>query len=1262
MRSSTWILLHSMYVISMVFPTHQAFGQQELRFHGIDVHRIPQTSRIVPQDDGQHYWACDDQGGTRMQVRLLNKRGEQVGDELDLETEVTVLPTGLWAQLMHDPFVPGPGISWTFVSQGSRIWFYSFRRKGVFVANEDNQSVSARDFYRDRLIYGVIPFDHGTKAYVFSEIGPYRTSVDVVDESGRELATIANPYFGSPLTSNLQGKLWTSGESTNLLGGLVDSFREGITNAPQMKVAFYQTQFEEEKISVGAPVFDGVFPQFSIAEDDGSAWISDWTAAKSILFLGADGTHKKIEHPALNSHYAIFPAFDGKHIAALCGKAGELYVFDRTLSEQELVATKPHSSEGVLAIAPLSSERFGIVLEDGIQVFDLASGKIEQVKSDEPISLHEGISSLVCDSAHSSLGDTGPHSHFVQQPNKVAEYFWVCVNSSIRRRAEVFCIHLDSYQVINRLSLKARIARMKTVGDASRAVLAAEGSGVFVVDANLPGETVPTSLRMVEIYEMQTGNQPDELILNGMTESYIVRFFDAEAEPVEEVKDEARTNDETFLNVAGVSLDRYSEKGNSITVDRRFLNAPWKYHVDVPYSDEDAHRLGRVRIEVVDADGNRIGYARQGISEDEVRITWESTPELNSNHRISLEYSDEYSGRRVYQWSNVEFVAPLINRTWFRTIIAFLVIASAIVVTVKLGSGVRFTTLWMPSLYWLVGVAASSYSSFIEWANLDGTLLMWMLIATALVCLPVGMMSPRFFRALAQVAPFHWLCAAALTLRPIRARLFRAYGIELKAKVDHSRRAANRERYVAVPAVVKKQELAAEVCTQPAARIVELLSAPAASNVVIVSPGGRGKTALLRQVICELLERWNNNASCPLPILCDRLGDSVEESVRMSLGRHYVSDEALEAQLLAGDFVLVFDGISETGPSPEAFSEFLRGRFGTAAKLLVSQRPRHEFEFLFDSFEQTAFANPLCLDDETIENFEQAYFEDEQTPGQSLTDEVRLACRSREGTYLPILIRLAILAGGNAKSIPEIYNAAFYALVVRSVPDARERDLLRETSQLCLQNYWVNEYQTIPLPSLAPNQRALVEQLLQAGVLVELESVPQLGARAGRVGSLGEVDFFHDSMRSYLTAMGLSAEEKWDALKRAAADEPFRSAKADFLIEDVSELFQMCLFVFRPVGQLRATLVAGLEDWVEQNGRYLSRRHLDWVLPDEIGQQLDLAIDSLPPPDALSKAIELAAEEQDHAVIADLGHIYARAHSLDFAVATRELSELIGST
>lgn len=252
-------------------------------------------------------------------------------------------------------------------------------------------------------------------------------------------------------------------------------------------------------------------------------------------------------------------------------------------------------------------------------------------------------------------------------------------------------------------------------------------------------------------------------------------------------------------------------------------------------------------------------------------------------------------------------------------------------------------------------------------------------------------------------------------------------------------------------------------------------------------------------------------------------------------------------------------------------------------------------------------AEPCRLDETTLDLFVRHY------GGTELPQGIKSAIGGPNDTYLPILVRMAMTVGGNGsavRSVADIYRQYFLRLFEAQFADQPERfKVLQEAARWCLETYWKDG-----VPRRGYEATQLQERLLAAGALV-----PADGLTPPK-----EVQFFHDSMQSYLTSYGLATEDKqsyehlprpkgpetendWDrsrVLLRAAGNPKFARAKSDLLQTGGTELFQMCLATFTPKQELRTWLRDELAKWAENYQEDLRRRDVLAAIPPQIIEQV----------------------------------------------------------
>ena len=544
-----------------------------------------------------------------------------------------------------------------------------------------------------------------------------------------------------------------------------------------------------------------------------------------------------------------------------------------------------------------------------------------------------------------------------------------------------------------------------------------------------------------------------------------------------------------------------------------------------------------------------------------------------------------------------------------------------------------------------MALAAAAQGLRIHFPIFVGVLFMEMLCL-----LMAGAFSPAVLRMLATIRPFQWTIPLALNMPAMRRRFFADHVALVRRKIEAQRRRANDERYVSLPVELYPGTPLPPRSAQepPESFLCSVFSHPdwrERSHVLIESPGGRGKSALLREVVLRMLERFAQSPSLPLPLLCDAPAHTLEEAARGALEALPLDAELQQVLLRRGDYVLVLDGFSESSLSLESLRVFLDGRYGPSVRLLISSRPHPGLRHAVEGADRWLRAEPRRLDEQSLARFAATYAPD----GSSALDETtRRVCRGPDGTYLPILVRLAFLQGAAAgRSIAELYAAAFHNLLRRGEGEGEGEDstLLARTSELCVRTYWATGIRSLRYRN-APEQE-LMQKLLRAGVLV-----PE---GPGFQPEPAQVRFFHDSMQSYLTAVGLFAhadeQPGWELLFRAAADPLFTRSKSELGAEAGSELFQMCLQVFGPDERLRAELVRQLEEWAALHANDFSRGHIAEAVPEPLRELFREHLQrhsELSAEHALRLAIELCQEEPRH-----LGILYARVASLRWALGHR---------
>ncbi|HZH78610.1 MAG TPA: hypothetical protein VEY88_21455 [Archangium sp.] len=615
---------------------------------------------------------------------------------------------------------------------------------------------------------------------------------------------------------------------------------------------------------------------------------------------------------------------------------------------------------------------------------------------------------------------------------------------------------------------------------------------------------------------------------------------------------------------------------------------------------------------------------------------------------ITFRYRDDIGTDSRLVLRAVPFHFLLRQQVWFRTVLACLVATLLFLLPLLLLPGTHLAYRWLPFMAWSVNVLGGSGLAFAKVAEdlrIHFPAFVGALFAEMVLCLVIGAVSPTAFRLLASSKPFQWLLPVALAVRATRRRIFSEHVEQVRHKLEVWCRQANDERYVSLPADFQEggsvppppggaPVVVSSLHVPPEERIFHFLVRSGEvrkGNVLIVSPGGRGKSALLREAVRRMLEGFEEDPSRPLPVLCDAKSGTLEDAIQRGMASLPVPGELHEALLLRSEFVLVVDGLTESSIRPEALEEFIDGRYGRTVQLLLTSRPHVGFQRALENSERWLFVEPRCLDERGLELFVSAY-----APGGRLAEDIKKACVGPEGTYLPILVRLTLLVGNEGRGgFAALYEAAFRALLRRGgLSSEEDLELLDWAGSFCLRTYWAHGIRSLRYRN-APEQERM-RKLLQAGVLVPEDEQVKPG-QAPR-----QVRFFHDSMQSYLTARGLFAQEHqqptWDFLWRAAADPHFTHAQSELVVSSGSELFQMCLGVFGPEERLRQELKRQLLEWARLYDEDLRKRDIARAVPEALRPRFQAVLQAHSEPSpgrVLRVAIEVCAGE-----LTSLGALY----------------------
>jgi hypothetical protein len=610
---------------------------------------------------------------------------------------------------------------------------------------------------------------------------------------------------------------------------------------------------------------------------------------------------------------------------------------------------------------------------------------------------------------------------------------------------------------------------------------------------------------------------------------------------------------------------------------------------------------------------------------------WTAPPMTGERlYRATVSHAVENGTQLSVTFRNVPVGAPLLDRVWVRTALACLGVTLLVFLPMLLLRPSAVSRRWLPLVGYgvsLLGGGAGQVLGLLRETRIHLPTLVAVVGAELVLCAVLGLLSPALFRRLVFTHPFSWVAAPLLRWPAFRRRFFAPYVRQLRRRVDVASKRANGEVYVELSSLVTQHSSAGlpPITAERTAEELSTLLTHQRVHLFIQCAGGRGKSALLRQLMRLSLERFEKQPDAPLPVHIDPAAEDLEQAAREALKDLGLPEGLRDALLEAGDFFLVMDGLTESKLPPEALRRYLERESGAHAPLLLTARPSEEYRAAMEHAARWAAVEPKRMDDAGLARFQAAY------PGEGgsptvLSEPLKRICRGRaaDGSYVPLLVRLALRFGeGDVDSVINLYRAVFAGLLKRAPDDAATEELLAFAEKLCLESYW--EHQTRLLVFRDHPEEEKLKVLLDAGMLVPAD------ARPGPVPT--HVRFFHDSMQSYLTARALyargAAGADWSCLWRAAGHPRFAREDSDLMTEAGSELFQMCAYVFGHDARLREELVRQLELCAEANDERLSKEAILGAVPEELRRSLRRVGRGLGPGDLLVEASQACSNHSD---------------------------------
>jgi len=744
---------------------------------------------------------------------------------------------------------------------------------------------------------------------------------------------------------------------------------------------------------------------------------------------------------------------------------------------------------------------------------------------------------------------------------------------------------------------------------------------LYEIDA-AQARSIPNPFRSLTIQNIAETDRPSRLWLDTTAGRYLV----GEASDVEAT---------TTVSLGGQIL---SSSRKDTTLSRQLNASSAEVQIGLPVPAETGHVV--LSVFATDDTGqskrplNTVAYGEGTLAPNgKTSFPMFIREPLQAGRRydVQLHYSDERLFDIQLTWPGVTFSGPWYERPYIRGVWLLIVPVVLLCLATRRSWTIR---RWIPIVVPGIELLVPQM-----WPSLPSMTLRELITVSAVsVAAPLfgAVWSPPLLRSIADVHPFRILVPAIMQLSMCRRRFYSGYAEDLRRRVVRARADASNERYFPVTCGVVDTSLpdfqSGDVLPERLAQMVSAVDPAERVNLLIESPGGRGKSALLHELMQRALDQFTANPTAPLPVLGDPNAATIEQMVAVGLGRHRISDEFIATQLRTGNVCLFIDGIGDGGASTGAIDHlFAAPDSGDRTRVCATCRPGGTARETLRRSDRWIVVSPDRLNDRTAEAFVLQYAKSDGVEPESLPigKMVRVA-RSADGTYLPLLVRLAMLTTTEElESVADLYAATLERLVGRAV-ESKDTDALVDAAEaLALDTYWNAGERTFRFDRPGYKDRGVMERLLAVGLLVGADP----GTSRLRSGPRN-VRFVHDSMQSYLVARALFGKGDWAVLTRTAGDPTFWRAESELLMGQGSELFQMCLHVFGPQVQLRDWLVSALRSWSDIFGTTLAIEQIRGAISQPLLESVDLKLSQkIAAGDYLERVTTLLVEDYDDSVM-----------------------------
>ncbi len=618
----------------------------------------------------------------------------------------------------------------------------------------------------------------------------------------------------------------------------------------------------------------------------------------------------------------------------------------------------------------------------------------------------------------------------------------------------------------------------------------------------------------------------------------------------------------------------------------------------------------KINIEVFDINNHLIGSGSEIVPPSgEMQIPFSlfrNTGSIwNKELKIRISFNNFNSSTAIIELNNIRFSIPFYQTKEFNTMKLFLGILFLTFLLQYLRKYNLVIYKYGTPTLWIISYLTPFYKDVLQnWmgGSVNIPLFVILLSVTLFLLFVLCYIFPAVLKRLGDLFPFDIFANTFLKIPSFRNRYFSKYLKSLGKKMIDVKSAniESKENYVSLPAIIVSNEKKGS-SDIPAKEITSFLfKQKRGCKIAIIAPGGQGKSAMLREILVQYLKEFSNHNNLPIPVYIhgeENNLENIELLLRSSLGDYWQqgSDETQKKLLHKGAYLFIIDDFSEASGADIFLKQFEVGlKDYTNVSFIIALRPNEKYERTISNIQDSTVVFPLKITEELIGCFESAYLQS----GEQLPAKLRNICRSNDGFYQPILVRLAILAHKAAvNNIAELYETAIRSLAGKKNLQAY-KEMEANMAKLCSETYGKNGSREV---HYRPEISDLINEMEKSGLLIKTDRKNVFGNPSRKFR------FFHDSIQTYLAIMGFYYDNHnpEELLLQFASELHYKKDQSDFLFRSGAEIYQMALMVFESLDiDINIIINKLLHRWFSDRKMEISIRDIINSMPEGETDQL----------------------------------------------------------